>query len=267
MWISWISSTSRRGGLKGEMGVGGEQGLSDPFRLLAYIAQNVYYFVYVHPSRFQSIVRTRKDNYRISDLVDFTGKLIHTATLDLSKDNQQQFCLTFGKNIGFGVVVTFNILIANNKAFAIFQVCEVSSPSVDQFFLPVYISTDRGNVLHFQINCELSRIGKLTGCNVSFDNTAAEPKLTLALGKSVSHTQQIAGQKYAYVLSLSRNSGGVFAINLNSVLVFSHTDNRPFHCINGNEDAEYHLEGLIWPIVPPSSFTVIYTFPKAFPKT
>ena len=60
--------------------------------------------------------------------------------------------------------------------------------------------------------------------HVDFDNTAAAPKLTLALGKSVSHIQQIAGQKY--VLSLSRNSEGVFAIHLNSVLVFSHTDNR-----------------------------------------
>ena len=67
------------------------------------------------------------------------------------------------------------------------------------------------------------------------------PKLTFALGKSVSHIQQIAGQKY--VLSLSRNSEGVFAIYLNSVLVFSHTDNRPFHRISGNEDAEYRFRG------------------------
>ena len=32
-----------------------------PFHLLPYIAQNAYYYVYVHPSRFQSIERTSKD--------------------------------------------------------------------------------------------------------------------------------------------------------------------------------------------------------------
>ena len=60
----------------------------------------------------------------------------------------------------------------------------------------------------------------------------------------MSHIQQIAGQKY--VLSLSRNSEGVFAIHLNSVLVFSHTDksdNRPFHRINGDKKPEYRFGG------------------------
>ena len=42
---------------------------------------------------------------------------------------------------------------------------------------------------------------------------------------------------------LSRNSEGVFAIHLNSVLVFSHTDNRPFHRINGDKKPEYHFGG------------------------
>ena len=77
--------------------------------------------------------------------------------------------------------------------------------------------------------------------HVPFDNAAAAPKRTLALEKSVSHIQQISGQKY--VLSLSRNSEGVFAIYLNSVLVFSHTDNRLLHRISGNEDAEYRFGG------------------------
>ena len=45
------------------------------------------------------------------------------------------------------------------------------------------------------------------------------------------------------MLSLSRNSEGVFAIYLNSVLVFSHKDKRPFDRINGNEDAEYRFGG------------------------
>ena len=45
-------------GLKGELG---EQGPSDPFHVLPYIAQNAYYYVYVHPSRFRSLERTSKD--------------------------------------------------------------------------------------------------------------------------------------------------------------------------------------------------------------
>ena len=77
-------------GFKGDMG---EQGPSDPFHLLPYIAQNAYYYVYVHPSRFQSIERTNKDNYRIRNLLDFTGKTISMEKLLLSKDNQQRFYL------------------------------------------------------------------------------------------------------------------------------------------------------------------------------
>ena len=79
-------------GLNGEMG---EEGPSDPFHLLPYIAQNAYY--YVHPSRFQSIERTSKDNYGIRNLVDFTGKTISTEKLMMTKDNQQRFYLALGK--------------------------------------------------------------------------------------------------------------------------------------------------------------------------
>ena len=50
-------------GSVGPRGLRGEQGPSDPFHLLPYIAQNAYYYVYIHPSRFQSIERTSKDNY------------------------------------------------------------------------------------------------------------------------------------------------------------------------------------------------------------
>ena len=81
-------------GLKGDMG---EEGPSDPFQRLPYIAQNAYYYG-VHPSRFQSIERTSKDNYRIRNLLDFTGKTISTEKLLLSKDNQQRFYLTLGEN-------------------------------------------------------------------------------------------------------------------------------------------------------------------------
>ena len=76
-------------GSVGPRGLRGEQGPSDPFHLLPYIAQNAYYYVYVHPSRFQSIERTSKDNYGIRNLVDFTGKTISTEKLMMTKDNQQ----------------------------------------------------------------------------------------------------------------------------------------------------------------------------------
>ena len=103
-----------------------------------------------------------------------------------------------------------------------------------------------GDALYFHIANATSVLGKhvappFSPNHVDFDNTTAAQKLTLALGKAVSHIQQIAGQKY--VLSLSRNSEGVFAIHLNSVLVFSHTDNRPFHRTSGDQKPEYRFGG------------------------
>ena len=237
-------------GLKRDMG---EEGPSDPFHLLPYIAQNAYYYVYVHPSRFQSIERTSKENYRIRNLLDFTGKTISTEKLLLSKDNQQRFYLTLGENRDMLIRDEIDNFFENNKAFAIFQVGEANDSTVKNLsFTPVHIRFGyeftgfAGDALYFHIANVTSIVGKhvappFSKTSVSFDNAAAAPKLTLALGKSVSHIQQIAGQKY--VLSLSRNSEGVFAIYLNSVLVFSHTDNSPFHRIKGSEDAEYRFGG------------------------
>ena len=117
----------------------------------------------------------------------------------------------------------------NNKAFAIFQVCEANDPIVTNLsFTPVHIRFGYeftgfgGDALYFHIANITSVFGKhvappFSPNHVVFDNATAAPKLTSALGKSVSHIQQIAGQKY--MLSLSRNSEGVFAIYLNSVLV------------------------------------------------
>ena len=240
-------------GPQGERGLMGEQGPSDPFHLLPYIAQNAYYYVYVHPSRFQSIERTSKDNYRTRNLLDFTGKTISTEKLMMTKDNQQRFYLTLGRNRDILIRDEMDNFFENNKAFAIFQVCEANDLIVTNLsFTPVYIRFGYdftgfgGDALYFHIANVTSPLGKHVAppfslTHVDFDNAAAAPKLTLALGKSVSHIQQIAGQKY--VLSLSRNSEGVFAIHLNSVLVFSHTDNRPFHRINGDKKPEYRFGG------------------------
>ena len=242
-------------GPQGERDLMGEQGPSDPFHLLPYIAQNAYYYVYVHPSRFQSIERTSKDNYRTRNLLDFTGKTISTEKLMMTKDNQQRFYLALGRNRDILIRDEMDNFFENNKAFAIFQVCEANDLIVTNLsFTPVYIRFGYdltgfgGDALYFHIANVTSILGKHVAppfslTHVDFDNAAAAPKLTLALGKSVSHIQQmqITGQKY--VLSLSRNSEGVFAIHLNSVLVFSHTDNRPFHRINGDKKPEYRLGG------------------------
>ena len=240
-------------GDRGKSGLRGEPGPSDPFHLLPYIAQNAYYYVYVHPSRFQSIERTSKDNYRIRNLLDFTGKTISTEKLLLSKDNQQRFFLTLGRNRDMLIRDEMDNFFENNKAFAIFQVCEANDIIVTNLsFTPVHIRFGYeftgfgGDALYFHIANATSVLGKhvappFSPNHVDFDNTTAAPKLTLALGKSVSHIQQIAGQKY--VLSLSRNSEGVFAIHFNSVLVFSHTDNRPFHRTSGDQKPEYRFGG------------------------
>ena len=163
----------------------------------------------------------------------------------MTKDNQQRFYLTLGRNRDMLIMDEMDNFFENNKAFAIFQVCEANDLIVTNLsFTPVHIRFGYdftgfgGDALYFHIANITSVFGKHVAPpfslnHVVFDNAAAAPKLTLALGKSVSHIQQIAGQKY--VLSLSRNSEGVFAIYLNSVLVFSHTDNRPFHRINGDK--------------------------------
>ena len=171
----------------------------------------------------------------------------------MTRDNQQRFYLALGKNRGMSIRDEMNNFFVDNKAFAIFQVCEANDLIVTNLsFTPVYIRFGYaftgfgGDALYFHIANITSVLGKhvappFSPNHVDFDNSTAAPKLTLALGKSVSHIQQIAGQKY--VLSLSRNSEGVFAIHLNSVLVFSHTDNRPFHRISGDKKPEYRFGG------------------------
>ena len=118
-------------GLKGEMG---EQGPSDPFHLLPYNAQNAYYYVYVHPSRFRSLERTSKDNYGIRNMVDFTEKLL------LSKDDHQRIYLDLGRNRGMSIRDEMDNFFEDNKAFAIFQVCGANDPIVANLsFIPFQI--------------------------------------------------------------------------------------------------------------------------------
>ena len=172
-------------GSVGPQGERGEQGPSDPFHLLPYIAQNAYYYVYVHPSRFQSIERTSKDNYGIRNLVDFTGKTISTEKLMMTKDNRQRFYLTLGSNRGMSIRDEMDNFFENNKAFAIFQVCEANDLIVTNLsFTPVYIRFGYtftgfgGDALYFHIANITSVLGKHVAppfslTHVDFDNTAA----------------------------------------------------------------------------------------------
>ena len=162
-------------GPQGERGLRGEQGPSDPFHLLPYIAQNAYYYVYVHPSRFQSIERTSKDNYRTRNLLDFTGKTISTEKLMMTKDNQQRFYLTLRSNRGMSIRDEMDNFFEDNKAFAIFQVREANDLIVTNLsFTPVYIRFGYtftgfgGDALYFHIANITSVLGGLKAFLVIF---------------------------------------------------------------------------------------------------
>ena len=71
--------------------------------------------------------------------------------------------------------------------------------------------------------------------------TPHSTKANLGLGKvSVTYPTNRRSEVCA---ELIKNSEGVFAIHLNSVLVFSHTDNRPFHRTNGDKKPLYRFGG------------------------
>ena len=127
-------------GPQGERGLRGEQGPSDPFYLLPYIAQNAYFYVYVPPSRFQSIERTSKDNYRTRNLLDFTGKTISTEKLMMTKDNQQRFYLTLGRNRDMLIRDEMDNFFENNKALPYFKYVKQTTSLLQTSLLHLCIS-------------------------------------------------------------------------------------------------------------------------------
>ena len=107
-------------------------------------------------------------------------------------------------------------------------------------------SPDLWNALYFHIANITSVLGKHVAppfslTHVDFDNTAAAPKLTLALGKSVSHIQQIAGSEVCAELIKKFRRSVCHSPQLS--VGFSHTDNRPFHRIKCDKKPEYHFGG------------------------
>ena len=58
----------------------------------------------------------------------------------MTKDNQQRFYLTLGSNRGMSIRDEMDNFFEDNKAFAIFQVCEANDLIVTNLsFTPVYI--------------------------------------------------------------------------------------------------------------------------------
>ena len=127
-------------GPQGERALRGEQGQSDPFHLLPYIAQNAYYYVYVHPSRFQSIEKTSKDNYRTRKLLDFTGKTISTEKLMMTKDNQHRFYLTLGRNRDMLIRDEMDNFSKTRKRLPYFKSVKQTTPLLQTSLLHLCIS-------------------------------------------------------------------------------------------------------------------------------
>ena len=126
-------------GLRGEGGPRGEQSPSDPFHLLPFIAQHAYYYVYIHPSRFESIERTSKNNYTVSNLLDFMSKTIPVNSIEIVKDGKW-FYTTLERRRVIHVQERFDNMFENNKAFAMFQVFEVHRPHLSQDYSLSHLS-------------------------------------------------------------------------------------------------------------------------------
>ena len=85
----------------------------------------------------------------------------------MTKDNQQRFYLALGSNRGMSIRDEMDNFFENNKAFAIFQVCEANDLIVTNLsFTPMYIRFGYtftgfgGDALYFHIANITSVLGK-----------------------------------------------------------------------------------------------------------
>ena len=248
---SWV----RFGNIKGNPGPKGDAGApgpTDPFRLLPYIAQQAYYYVYIHPSRFELLDKPRKTNFRATHILDLTGKKIRTPTMILAKDTNKNFYVTLNR-VPITVTETFDNMFSANKSFAIFQVAEVNNANPNQlFFTPFSIDsvgsfprdslkltiTNNQIVLHKLTSSDSDDVFSIT------DATMIQP-LRRALENLITSISSITGLKF--VLSLSRDSNGLFTVYFNSIKLFSHTDTRAFRRIDQQtgqiQQADYSIGG------------------------
>ena len=255
---SWVRFGHIKGdpGLKGDTGQTGAAGIqgvpgpSNPFYLLPYIAQEAYYFVYIHPSRFELLDKPRKSNFRATHILDLTGKKIRTPTMTLSKDTDKNFYVTLNR-VPITVTERFENMFSANKSFAIFQVAEVNNPNPNQLFFTPFSIDSVGSFPRDGLKMTIANnqivLHKFTS-SASDDvfsttqSTVIQP-LRRALETLVTQISTIAGTKF--VLSLSRDSNGIFTVYLNSIKLFSHTDTRPFRRISQQtgqiEQADYSI--------------------------
>ena len=241
------------GTLKGDTGSRGPQGLRgetfDPFYMLPFIVQNSTYYVYVHPSRFSTIDRREKGKYSGSELLDFHGKKIATPTLDILADEDHHHYVTLDRTKTISTQDEFDSLFEGNKAFAIFQVFEIvaqpTSVRIDVISVDTHSQLSTGG-LSFQIapNPTSLTLGKFyfsgdEAGTMTVTNGVMTTKLNKALG--VSSIQEMVNKRC--VLSYARNLDGKYTIHINSVLIFSHPDSKPFTPADGSENVVYHVGG------------------------
>ena len=233
---SWAQFAQLQGP-PGREGPRGPPGLSSPFHLYPFIEQHAYYLAYVHPSRFESLVRIVSGSYRASNMLDFTGKTIPLNNASLSKD--QRFYATLSGSQTISLRERFDRLFEENKAFAIFQVFQVNATS-RLIFTPFSISTIGSNTLDsLQVNVHGDSIimeGFTWGTTRrTLDNPAGV--LSSALGQTANPIGDLRGQ--TVVMSFSRDLNGLFTIYINSILLYSHMDTNPFRRVNGIEECDY----------------------------
>ena len=242
-------------GLKGEQGLQGPrgqkgdigmQGPSDPFHLLPFISQHAYYYVYLNPSRFQSIQRNRQGSYTGDNILDFSGKIIHVSGVPVIKGEDDRFFTNLG-NRTISVRERFDRLFEKNKAFAMFQVVEVNGTAHRMEVSPFHIDSIGSFALdqlslHFSstsITGNKFTSGLINQARFLISPASITQKLTMALGKPSSNFDGILNQRC--VISYSRDLDGLFSIYINSVLIYSEIDHAPFHRLNGIEDCDYYI--------------------------
>ena len=61
------------------------------------------------------------------------------------------------------------------------------------------------------------------------------------MSKALGGTYDSITNKGKFVLSFSRNSEGLFSVYINSILIASHSDTRPFHRINNIQNCRFSI--------------------------
>ena len=132
---SVIGKTTRREGFDGRTGTVGSCFIFSPTLLRMHTI--TFTFTRADSSRSKGRVKiiTGQETYWI-----LQAKTISSEKLMMTKDNQQRFYLTLGRNRDMLIRDEMDNFFENNKAFGIFQVCEANDIIVTNLsFTPVHI--------------------------------------------------------------------------------------------------------------------------------